>query len=58
MSLQTGGLDLAVESTSSTQTFLTAANAIPRLKAMRDTGDLQQVLILLSYLERVRHSAS
>lgn len=58
MSLQTGCLDLTTQSTGSTQGFLTAANAIPRLKTMRDTGDLQQVLILLSYLERVRLSAS
>ncbi len=58
MSLQTALLDLTAESTSSTPSFLTAANATPRLKGIRDTGDLQQVFILLSYLERVRGSAS
>jgi hypothetical protein len=58
MSPEAGYLDLAGERTASpTQSLLAAASVVSRTQR-RDSGDLQQVFMLLADLDRIRRSSS
>ena len=58
MSPEAGYLDSAAERTAlPAQTLLAAASVVSRTQR-RDSGDLQQVFILLADLDRIRRSSS